>query len=137
MTAEGIDMQIPDKYPQEEYCCSSCAQKRICHVCQDQTIYACSDCQIDFGITVYVCSKKECRDYHESKCGQALRERIASLTRENRELRELADECARWFEDEAQERRASGFNDTSTYLETVVKLGAQARAALQQAKESQ
>jgi hypothetical protein len=49
-------------------CCTICDAKKVCHVCGEQTLLACSDCQINFGATVYVCSKPSCRDEHERKC---------------------------------------------------------------------
>ena len=49
-------------------CCSVCDQKKVCHICGEQTLFACSDCQINFSATVYVCYKSECRDAHERKC---------------------------------------------------------------------
>lgn len=68
-----------EKYPKQKYCCSVCAQKRRCRVCDAETELACSDCAIDLGATVYVCKKKTCRDYHEKKCGQSLRAQVADL----------------------------------------------------------
>jgi hypothetical protein len=62
---------------QEKRCCSVCDARRLCHVCGSQTLYACSDCRIDFGVTIYVCPK--CRDQHEQKCSARLRERIDEL----------------------------------------------------------
>lgn len=39
--------------------------KAACVVCGDQTIYACSDCQIDTGKSVHVCGKVDCQRKHE------------------------------------------------------------------------
>jgi hypothetical protein len=63
----------------EKSCCTVCDARKKCHVCGQQTLYACSDCRIDFGVTVYVCNKKECRDAHEQKCPAALLRTIAQL----------------------------------------------------------
>jgi hypothetical protein len=41
---------------------------QVCHVCGESTQIACSDCQINFSATVYVCSKASCRDAHDIKC---------------------------------------------------------------------
>lgn len=41
---------------------------KTCHVCGDATNLCCSDCAINFGASVYVCSKSSCRDEHEIKC---------------------------------------------------------------------
>ena len=51
-----------------KHCCTVCASKNRCHVCGDPTQMACSDCRIDLQTTVFVCSKKSCRDEHETKC---------------------------------------------------------------------
>lgn len=36
-----------------------------CVVCGDLTIMACSDCAIDTGQSVHICTKIACRDQHE------------------------------------------------------------------------
>jgi hypothetical protein len=74
--ANDPKMQPLDK---EKSCCTVCDARKKCHVCGQQTLYACSDCRIDFGVTVYVCNKKECRDAHEQKCPAALLRTIAQL----------------------------------------------------------
>lgn len=48
--------------------CTVCDAKKLCHVCGNQTLLACSDCQINFAATVYVCARSACRDEHERKC---------------------------------------------------------------------
>jgi hypothetical protein len=62
-------------YEAERRCCSVCDAKKVCHVCGETTLLACSDCRIDFGVTVYVCKRPACRDEHEAKCSARLRER--------------------------------------------------------------
>lgn len=42
--------------------------KKACHVCGDQTLWSCSDCQINLSATIYVCSKRECREHHDWVC---------------------------------------------------------------------
>lgn len=60
---------------QERECCTICDAKKFCHICKSQTLYACSDCRIDFGVTIYVCTSKACRDEHEERyCPSRLRE---------------------------------------------------------------
>lgn len=73
-----------EMYKAEKHCCTVCDAKKKCHICGKQTLYACSDCQIDLGATVYVCSSSDCRDAHEKKCPERLREelRAALLSRE-------------------------------------------------------
>jgi hypothetical protein len=78
--ANDPKMQPLDK---EKSCCTVCDARKKCHVCGQQTLYACSDCRIDFGVTVYVCNKKECRDAHEQKCPAALLRTIAGLRTDN------------------------------------------------------
>ena len=56
------------EYKEQKRCCSICDAKKICHVCGKQTLYACSDCQINFNATVYVCQSSKCRDAHEMRC---------------------------------------------------------------------
>lgn len=46
-----------------------------CYICGDATMFACSDCRIDFGVSIHVCEKPSCRDEHEKKCSFALRRR--------------------------------------------------------------
>jgi len=55
-------------YVEEKRCCVVCDHKKVCHVCGEHTLFACSDCQINFKATVYVCTKQKCRDTHERKC---------------------------------------------------------------------
>lgn len=55
-------------YQQSKPCCTICDRQKRCHVCGDQTLFACSNCQINFAATVYVCAKSACRDEHERKC---------------------------------------------------------------------
>jgi len=35
---------------------------------------ACSDCRIDFGVSIHVCAKRECITAHELKCPHAIGE---------------------------------------------------------------
>lgn len=38
-----------------------------CEICATETVYACSDCAIDFkGRVVRVCTNPDCRDKHEA-----------------------------------------------------------------------
>lgn len=38
-----------------------------CAICETETVYACSDCAIDFkGRVVRVCTNPDCRDKHEA-----------------------------------------------------------------------
>ncbi len=53
------------QYAEKKHCCTVCDAKRKCHVCGDQTQWACADCAISFGATVYVCGKTTCRDAHD------------------------------------------------------------------------
>jgi hypothetical protein len=39
-----------------------------CSVCGTATILACSDCRIDTGGMVYVCSRRICREEHDKVC---------------------------------------------------------------------
>lgn len=65
----------------EKWCCSGCAQKRVCTVCGNVTEWACSDCRMDLECTIYVCNRTACRNAHEEKCPHILAERIAALER--------------------------------------------------------
>ena len=56
------------RYAAEKRCCTVCEARKCCHVCGDQTLFASSDCQINFNATVYVCGKRACREEHERKC---------------------------------------------------------------------
>jgi hypothetical protein len=58
-------------YQEEKRCCTVCERKRKCHICGAVTQLACSDCAINLGVTVYVCSRTECRDKHEERCSGA------------------------------------------------------------------
>jgi hypothetical protein len=69
----------PNIYEAEKRCCTVCDAKKVCHVCGEQTLWACSDCRINLGTTVYVCQKAKCRDEHEKKCGERLDERVKYL----------------------------------------------------------
>ncbi len=61
-----------------------------CHVCGEQTDLCCSDCAIDLAAKVYVCSKRDCRVYHDTKC-PGTREKPIDL-REIGRLREASYE---------------------------------------------
>lgn len=66
----------PQKYGHlvaDKHCCTVCDAKKFCHVCEQQTLYACSDCRIDFGVSIYVCAKSSCRAKHEAMCSSVLR----------------------------------------------------------------
>lgn len=65
------------RFDDKKRCCSICDERSRCHVCKEQTQTACADCQIDFGVTANVCTKKTCRDSHELKCPGVAREREA------------------------------------------------------------
>ena len=41
----------------------------ICSECGRKTEFACSDCKMDFGETIYLCKDSLCRDKHEIKYG--------------------------------------------------------------------
>lgn len=56
------------RYNHTNRCCTICDAKKVCHVCGEQTLWACSDCRINFATTIYVCQKPACRDEHELKC---------------------------------------------------------------------
>ncbi len=40
--------------------------KAPCVVCGADTIYACSDCQIDYGKSVHICGNNNCQREHEN-----------------------------------------------------------------------
>lgn len=66
----------------EKKCCNVCDRKKVCHICGDQTLMACSDCRINFKAVVYVCKKVECRKAHDRRCCRSIRnslEMIANL----------------------------------------------------------
>lgn len=60
--------QTSSHYEELKRCCTVCDRKKKCHVCGEQTLFACSDCRINFQATVYVCAKDSCQDAHEQKC---------------------------------------------------------------------
>lgn len=68
------------KYEEQKHCCTSCAMKRRCHVCDQPTTLACSDCAIDLRAVIYVCNKTQCRDEHEKKCAHSLQSQLDALT---------------------------------------------------------
>ena len=85
------DREQEEKYPAGKHCCTVCAQKRRCSICDGQTTTACSDCAIDLRATVYVCSKAGCRKAHDAKCPQELKARVIALERALREIVDLDD----------------------------------------------
>lgn len=85
--AKSARPQLPPRptpigYEQEKRCCTVCDAKKRCSICNDATLYACSDCRIDLATTVYVCSKSSCRDLHELKCPHRLKAENESLKAE-------------------------------------------------------
>lgn len=83
-------------------CCTICDAKKTCHICGQQTLMACSDCRIDFGISIYVCNKPECQKKHESKCPNSFlaeRDELVKLLKRNLERMKLinGDDCGKEF----------------------------------------
>lgn len=66
--AEKVAEPFTGPYVAERPCCSVCDARKRCHVCGARTLLACSNCQINFSATVYVCKSPACRDEHERKC---------------------------------------------------------------------
>ena len=89
-------------YDEQKHCCTVCDSKHKCHVCGTQTNLACSDCAIDLGVTVYVCSKTECRDQHERKCGHALR---AELEQARQDLQKCERDIGLALQDRMDEQK--------------------------------
>jgi hypothetical protein len=71
-------MESEPKYETEKRCCYICDGRKLCHVCGQQTLLACSDCRIDLAATVRVCNKQECRDAHDKVCPAVLKAAIAA-----------------------------------------------------------
>lgn len=61
---------------EEKSCCLPCDLKKKCHVCKTPTLFVCSDCQINFSTSVYVCKDSQCHNAHESKCDLALKREL-------------------------------------------------------------
>lgn len=72
----------------EKYCCSSCANKRRCHICGNVTDMACSDCRIDLGAIIYVCKTAACLMAHEQKCAYSRRAEVQQLGKQVKMLRD-------------------------------------------------
>lgn len=85
----------PAGYEKKKRCCTVCDAKNLCSVCNDATLYACSDCQIDLAATVYVCPKPACRDAHEPKCPFHLKAENESLKAERDRALEVIREYRR------------------------------------------
>jgi hypothetical protein len=64
----------------DKSCCTVCDAKKLCHVCGTPSLFACSDCRIDFGVSIYVCPTKACRDAHEAKCPARVLDQLASVS---------------------------------------------------------
>lgn len=101
--SESISAQAEERWSAEKSCCTVCDRRKECHICGTQTLYACSDCRIDFGVSIYVCTSSACRTAHESKhrSDAGLRALVEKWRRESRllsirarsnTLRECADE---------------------------------------------
>lgn len=69
-------------YQAEKPCCTTCDKRKVCHVCGAATLFACSDCRIDFQVSVYVCATATCRDAHEQKCSARVRNHGETLLQE-------------------------------------------------------
>jgi hypothetical protein len=77
-------------YEKTKRCCTVCDARKKCHVCDAVTDLACSDCRINFGVTIYVCSKRECRNAHEVKCyGDGSNAAKAEKVEESSDMRTL------------------------------------------------
>lgn len=92
---------MSNNYQKKKHCCTVCDTQKRCRVCGDHTFYACSNCQINLGATIYVCQRSECRNEHEKKCSGddsmllALQQERDDLKRQNAELAALADVLSR------------------------------------------
>lgn len=62
------NIMVANKLKATKSCCTVCDAKKVCHICGEQTLLACSDCQINLAATVYVCGKVDCRREHERRC---------------------------------------------------------------------
>ena len=84
------DVKIAEtKYDNQRPCCSVCDAKRKCVVCGQPTQWGCSDCRMDFKVTIYVCPNTSCRNEHEKKCPQAMNERVSRAEAERDEAIKL------------------------------------------------
>jgi len=103
-----VTERVKAKFEEQKWCCSSCAQKRRCSVCDEPTTTACLDCAIDLRVTVYVCGTRACRDHHETKCGAELRKlktrAESALTEREREVAALTNICNYGVADGAPDR---------------------------------
>ena len=97
---------------------------RHCHSCGDETELCCSDCAIDLGARVYVCRKKECRDYHDTKCPGTRKNAIDRAVAQERErCAKMLEQVAR--DDDASnigERAADAFNNGSAHRSMTARL---------------
>jgi len=75
-------LERAEKMDEEKRCCTVCDSSKVCSVCGIQTLIACSDCRIDFKVSVYVCKKSECQKTHGIKCPG---ERVAQIDEAERE----------------------------------------------------
>lgn len=57
----------------------------VCSVCHKPATLVCSDCRIDFGVSVYVCSN-QCMQEHELKCSKDLRDQIVAMKEEFKKI---------------------------------------------------
>lgn len=96
MTDAHRDPAAPvTSFTEERPCCSVCDLKKRCSICREATLFACSDCRIDFGVSVYVCSAQTCRDAHEQKCSLQLRQRLTEAEQARIALTKDLAECYR------------------------------------------
>lgn len=80
---------------EEKSCCLPCDLKKKCHVCKTPTLFVCSDCQINFSTSVYVCKDSQCHNAHESKCDLALkRELVEALKDYHNDLGPCIGDCS-------------------------------------------
>lgn len=106
---------------EEKKCCSVCDTKKLCYVCGTATLFACSDCRIEFKVSVYVCGKSECRSRHESKCHGNFAAQIEEAEREafksgcRTHLATCADEFKTGFAAAREKARGIVMNEAFTH----------------------
>lgn len=116
-------------------CCSICDTRKRCY-CGRQTLYACSNCQIDLRVTVYVCPTSACRDAHEKKCPTEL---IKRLTEERARLDAQEAQLPKGFGWRVADLQSGGWMVEPYRLncaaESRIKLYPTVRSAIDAAKE--
>lgn len=116
--------QPTERFAEGKRCCTICDALKRCHVCREQTLFACSDCAINLGATVYVCAEPKCRYEHDARCSARLEVTVSALCDAWRaDTRVHSEGCAAVFSNNVPDDCGCGLTEKRDREITMIKEG--------------